>query len=201
MLPEEDFESRPKKSLRVGPANGSLMDDDDDELVDYFGISGDKIVPTRQSVPAPNDVLHSSSEWNVHDCNIRALPLFYLLEKSSVFVPQALANSVSTRITTVLQARSTVASYDTQNAKADCVSKSNVAFRIRLYRRRGDECENGIIVEIQRREGFHLSFTRDVFAILDAAAGKDVSEPIYQEEIHISNSTSSDNAGFSYLSG
>merc|ERR1712194_88755 len=200
LLKEEDWEFRPKKKLRVGPVHGSLMDDDDDELVGYFGLNGDTNILTRESVPAPN-VLPSSSEWNVHDCHVRALPLFYALEKSSVFVPQASAKSISTRITAVLQARSAVVSYDAQNAKADCVSKSNVGFRIRLYRRRGEKCQNGIIVEIQRREGFDLSFTRDVFAILDAAAGKDLAEPLYQEEIDISNSTSSDDARFSYLSG
>merc|ERR1712085_81020 len=84
------------------------------------------------------------------------------------------------------------------------------SFRCRVLRRA--ECQGRLCLQIKcgvpnsvvsqkRREGFDLSFTRDVFAILDAAAGKDLAEPLYQEEIDISNSTSSDDARFSYLSG
>ena len=53
----------------------------------------------------------------------------------------------------------------------DCISTTNVEFRIRLYRGRG-EYKHGIIVEVQRRSGFNLSYMHDVYAILDAAEGK-----------------------------
>jgi hypothetical protein len=39
---------------------------------------------------------------------------------------------------------------------------------------------NGIIVEVQRREGFDLSYPKDVFAILDGAEGK-MSDPSMDE--------------------
>merc|ERR1712194_423353 len=96
----------------------------------------------------------------------------------SVFVPRDPPKIIATRIATVLQARSVVASYNARSAKADCVSKSHVGFRIRLYRGRGETYMHGIIVEVKRREGFELSYIQDVNAILDAAEDRDLKEPI-----------------------
>lgn len=78
---------------------------------------------------------------------------------------------MAAQITTALQARSIDATFDGQNAKVDCVSKTGVEFRIRLYRGR-DKYSHGIIAEVQRRMGFDVSYAQDVFAILDAAEGK-----------------------------
>lgn len=163
----------PKKSLKLGPVHSSLIDDDDDELVDYFGASDPGLVAL-----APDDGLPLSSHWNVREYNVRTLPSFYPLEKSAVFVPHASANTIATRIVAVLQDRSIAASYDTQNAKVDCVSETRVEFRIRLYRGRGEEYKHGIIVEVQRRVGFELSYIQDVYAILDAAGSRYLKEPI-----------------------
>lgn len=167
--------------LKVGPNHSSLIDDDEDELVDYFGMSrGD-------SAPLATETVSSSSHWNVRDHNVPTLPSFYPLEKSAVFVPQASAPILATRIAAVLQARSIVASFSARNAKVDCVSKSHVELRIRLYRGRG-EYKQGIIVEVQRRLGFDLSYMQDVNAILDAAEGKTLKDcgggtsPIYNSE-------------------
>lgn len=99
-------------------------------------------------------------------------PSFYPIEKSSVFVPQVSAQTLAYRIASVLQARSTSAAYDDQKAKVYCVSSSGVEFCIRLYRGRA-EYKHGIIVEVQRQSGFDLGYTQDVYAILDAAEGKD----------------------------
>lgn len=158
-------------SLTVGPCEGSLIDDNDDEIVDYFAVSGSRSSAPLTSTSPAHDGTSSSSQWNVREHNVPTLPSFYPLEKSAVFVPQASAPMMASRITSVLQARSIVASYDTQNAKVDCVSKSHVEFRVRLYRGRG-EYSYGLIVEVQRRSGFDLSYTQDMYAILDAAEGK-----------------------------
>lgn len=156
-----------RKLLTVGPVHGSLIDDDDDELVDYFSGGG-------SGAPAPDDIEPlASSPWRVRESTVRTLPSFYPLEKSSVFVPRASASAIAARIATVLRDRSIVAWYDAQNAEADCVSKSRVEFRVRLYRGRGHEFKQGIIVELQRRAGFAMSYFQDVYAILDAAEGKD----------------------------
>eukprot|EP01082_Thalassiosira_pseudonana_P014003 g11687.t1 g11687 contig6:397401-398935(+) len=155
-------------SLRNCPLRSSLIDDgDDDELVDYF------------SSMAPHRTQHSS------------LPSFYPLDKSSVFIQNTSASTIATRISSILRQRSIVAVYSTPNALVNCTSKQNVSFRIRLYRNSTSQDEegnaiaqqqslNGIIVEVQRREGFELSYPKDVFAILDGAEGK-MSDPSMDE--------------------
>mmetsp|Transcript_37967 Transcript_37967/g.68372 ORF Transcript_37967/g.68372 Transcript_37967/m.68372 type:complete len:457 (-) Transcript_37967:23-1393(-) len=166
-------DARRTKSLSEASLCRSLIDDDDDELIDYFGSTSAPL--TSPAAPTTVNVMSSSSHWNVHEHNVHTLPSFYPLEKSAVFVPHASAPILASRIAAVLQARSIAASYDAVNAKVDCVSMFLVEFRIRLYRGRG-ETNHGIIVEVQRRAGFDLSYTQDVYAILDAAEGKNVKE-------------------------
>lgn len=196
------FESRRSSSLTVGPCQSSLIDDDDDdEIIDYFGMGGGSCSSAPFTSPV-TDNMPSSSNWIVREHNVPTLPSFYPLEKSAVFVPQASAPILASRITAVLQARSIVASFDAQNAKVDCVSKAHVEFRIRLYRGRG-EYIHGLIVEVQRRSGFDLSYTQDMYAILDAAEGKTTHDledhitPIFYEEIE--GSCSSDEEGMDSL--
>merc|ERR1719253_2093323 len=112
--------------------------------------------------------------WDVRERHVRALPSFYPLEKSSVVV-RAAAGVIAARIVSVLKSRGVAASYDAPNAKADCVSADAVEFRVRLYRARGEGA--GLVVEVQRRDGFALSYIQDVFAILDAVQGKELEEP------------------------
>ena len=163
-------------SLRELSLRRSLIDDDDEEIIDYFS-------PRSFSAPDASESgnlsdLSSSDTSNKGTSNnswcVRTaptLPSFYPLEKSAVFIPQASPSVLSSRISSVLRERSIIATYDNKNAKVDCISTANVEFRIRLYRGRG-EYKHGIIVEVQRRSGFNLSYMHDVYAILDAAEGK-----------------------------
>ena len=164
--------ARPTKAPRLGPAVGSLIDDDDDELVDYFG--GGPVDPPPADDVAADAVAVPGAPWDVRERHVRALPSFYPLEKSSVVV-RAAAGVIAARIVSVLKSRGVAASYDAPNAKADCVSADAVEFRVRLYRARGEGA--GLVVEVQRRDGFALSYIQDVFAILDAVQGKELEEP------------------------
>lgn len=160
--------------LRAGPTYSSLVNDEDDEIVDHFS------APCLCDVPAldgDDDVDASPrSPWDVRECHVRAVPAFYPLERSSVVVRQAAASVVAARIAAVLQDRAIAASYDARNAKADGVSGAGVEFRIRLYRGGEGGRAEGIVVEVQRRWGFAPCYMHDVYAILDAAEGKDVEE-------------------------
>lgn len=170
--------ARGKVSLSPGLNNSSLIDDDEDELTGYFGMSSSGSAPLAHFAltSADNDTPHNIlSQWDVQEHNVRTLPSFYPLEQSAVFVPQAAAPVLAARISGVLQDRSITASYDALNAKADCVSALQVGFCIRLYRGRG-EFQHGIIVEVQRRAGFALTYAHDVSAILDAAEGESVKD-------------------------
>lgn len=163
-------------SLRELSLRRSLIDDDDEEIIDYFSprsfSAPDASESGNLSDLSSSDTSNkgtSNSSWCVRTAP--TLPSFYPLEKSAVFIPQASPSVLSSRISSVLKDRSIIATYDNKNAKVDCISTTNVEFRIRLYRGRG-EYKHGIIVEVQRRLGFNLSYMHDVYAILDAAEGK-----------------------------
>ena len=171
-LPSESPLIRASKSLKVGPCNFSLIDDEEDELIDYFGTNA------SSSHAAATLVSHtgtSSSHWKIRERDVPALPSFYPLERTAEFIHHASAPNVASRIADALLARSIKSSFDALHAKADCVSESNVEFRIRLYRPRGENLDHGLIVEVQRRCGFDMSYLLDVFAILDSAKGNESS--------------------------
>ena len=164
---------RAGKLLTPGTCHVSLIDDDDEnELIDYFSTSGSASIHPAAPTPISQDSA-SSSQWIVREQDVPALPSFYPLEKSAVLVPHASAPAMASRISNVLRARSIKSSYHAESAKVDCLSKSNVEFRIRLYRPRGEELGHGLIVEVQRRFGFDVSYMQDVFAILDSAEDKE----------------------------
>jgi len=163
-------------SLRELSLRRSLIDDDDEEIIDYFSprsfSAPDASESGNLSDLSSSDTSNkgtSNSSWCVRTAP--TLPSFYPLEKSAVFIPQASPSVLSSRISSVLKERSIITTFDNKNAKVDCISTANVEFRIRLYRGRG-EYKHGIIVEVQRRSGFNLSYMHDVYAILDAAEGK-----------------------------
>jgi len=165
---DDDALPTPPAALRPGPAVGSLIDDDDDDdIVDYFGggvTGGPAVLPADDDVARPR-----SSPWDVRERHVRPVPSFHPLERSRVVVAGAAAGVVAARVAAALQARGTAAAYDAPRAKVDCVSADGVEFRVRLYRGRA-----GLVVEVQRRAGFALRYMQDVYAILDAAAGKDL---------------------------
>lgn len=162
--------SNSKSERMSSPLRSSLVDDDyDDELFSYFNNSSKKNRSNHSLVP--RDVQNNPHCWVVDNESVPILPSFYPLLKSSVCIPNGSARVIAERIQAVLCARSIVAIYDSRKAKADCTTKNNVNFRIRLYRGSGNESRS-ITVEIQRREGFDLMYHKDVYAIFDAAEGK-----------------------------
>jgi hypothetical protein len=99
------------------------------------------------------------------------------LEKSSVTIKGVIPSVIAARIQGALQRRSIAASYLSAH-KVRCTSSTYVEFCIFLYRQ--DFEQDGIIVEIQRRDGFDVSYMADVHVILDAASGKDGKPPPQQ---------------------
>lgn len=174
---------RPKNPARQTDHRSSLCDDDEDEDA-CFQIIGDGkdmfqavLSPIREKLvtvmESRGEDVTSARPWNVQDESVPILPQFHPLDRSAVFVLGTTAPVIAERIQNVLRERSIAAAYDTEGAKVKCLNKDNVDFRIRLYRGRG-EFQNGFIVEVQRRDGFVLGYHMDVFAILDAAEGKEV---------------------------
>ena len=118
--------------------------------------------------------------WIANNDSIPILPSFFPLLHSSVFIPNGSARLISEEIMDTLRSRSITAVYCSKGSKADCTTKNNVYFRIRLYRDEGDT--GTVIVEIQRRSGFHPKYYQDVAAIFDAAEGKEAN-PVLNESV------------------
>ena len=146
-----------------------VLDDNDDELLSYFGNS-------YMTSGADVDPEH----WIANNDSIPILPSFFPLLHSSVFIPNGSARLISEEIMDTLRSRSITAVYCSKGSKADCTTKNNVYFRIRLYRDEGDT--GTVIVEIQRRSGFHPKYYQDVAAIFDAAEGKEAN-PVLNESV------------------
>jgi len=128
--------------------------------------------PETKGDSRPYTVAHGEPyEWTFGD--VPTLPDMYPLELTAVFVPHADALLVGRRIANALRRLSIPTKFDDKKAKAKCVAKYGVDFRVRLYRGKGKFC-HGIIAEVQRRFGFSTRFAADARAILDAAEGKEV---------------------------
>eukprot|EP00956_Cyclotella_meneghiniana_P032213 scaffold87436_cov29-Cyclotella_meneghiniana.AAC.1 len=165
-------------TVNLPDQNRSLLDaldDNDDELLSYFGNS-------YMTSGADIDPDH----WIANNDSIPILPSFYPLLHSSVSIPSGSARLISEQIMETLRSRSIAAVYTSKGAKADCTTKNNVYFRIRLYR----DCEetSTVIVEIQRRSGFHVKYHQDVAAIFDAAEGKDANPLLNESAIAFQSS-------------
>jgi hypothetical protein len=158
------------RKLRQDPYRSSLVDCDDEPNFMEFEI-------------APRLM------WSSQLLDASVLPVLpsvnHPLEKSSVIVKDISPCTIATRIQRVLQRRSIAASYPSPH-KAHCMSSTQVEFCIFLYRQNSDQ--DGIIVEVQRRDGFDVSYMADVYAILDAASGKEQQQnevsswPMYFED-------------------
>ena len=147
----------------------SLLEDYDDELLTYF---------TGSSMQSIGNIENDPEKWVTSNDMLPILSSFYPVLHSSVTIPNGSALLISERVKQVLRSRSIAAVYSS-GAKADCITKQNVNFRIRLYRKSMNERDT-IILEIQRREGFDVMFQKDVFAIFDAAEGN-VVDPTFDE--------------------
>lgn len=113
-------------------------------------------------------------------------PDFYTLEPTTTFVPHCRPSVVASRVSNFLLKRGVSTTYNGAKAKAKCVTADDVEFRVRLYRGK-KQFSHGVIVEVQRRFGFSVTFHRDAMGILDVAAGKPVmpalEEPFSYEHV------------------
>ena len=168
---------RRRQNKRNHPMRSSLVEDE--EEFDMLASSSEIMnATTTQHRPMWSSLLH----------DVSVLPILpsvnHPLEKSSLPVTGVPASLIATRIQRALQRRSIAASYPSPHM-VQCVSSAHVEFFIFLYRQgnSSEQQDGGIIVEVQRRDGFDVSYMADVFAILDAASGKaDDKEHLHLEE-------------------
>jgi hypothetical protein len=101
--------------------------------------------------------------------NIRTVPAFYPLEKSSRLIEDDTAGDVAARISECLRRLSIQAVYE--NSTANLLSAEHVEMHLSLWRTPVESPQQGIVVELQRRNGDSLAYHRYSRSILDAAMG------------------------------
>lgn len=131
----------------------------------YFAASLAKVDSKPQSATSRGD--SSKSNWTPTE--LRPVPAFYPLERSSRFVEDDLSSVVS-RVSEANRLLSIHAMYCNKTATADLYTSDNVEMYLSLWKTSGKQ--QGIVVEIQRRKGCSISFHRYSRCILDAAVGE-----------------------------
>ena len=100
---------------------------------------------------------------------LRTVPAFYPLEKSSRLVEDDTAAAVAARLSNCLRQMSIHAVYDNDTA---CLwTSENVEMHLSLWKTPPTSPQQGIVVELQRRSGDSIAFHRYSRTILDAALG------------------------------
>jgi hypothetical protein len=100
---------------------------------------------------------------------LRTVPAFYPLEKSSRLVEDDTAAAIAARVCDCLRHLSVQAVYDNDTA---CLwTAENVEMHLSLWKTPAHSVPSGIVVELQRRSGDSMAFHRYARSLLDAAMG------------------------------
>lgn len=110
-----------------------------------------------------------SSAWS--PSSLRPIPAFYPLEKSSRLVEDETAVAVASRLADCFRTLSVQAHYDNEAATASLITAENVEMHLSLWKTPAGSPQDGILVELQRRNGDSIAFHRYSRTILDAAMG------------------------------
>jgi hypothetical protein len=130
--------------------------------------------PASKPPPAQEKEDQTNSNWMPKQ--LRPVPAFYPLERSSRFVEELL-HVVAARISEANRVLSVYAVYDNEAATAALLTGENVEMHLSLWKTSGPKQPEGIVVELQRRKGDSIPFHKYSRLILAAAAGEfDVEE-------------------------
>jgi hypothetical protein len=109
----------------------------------------------------------TSAIWKPQE--LRTVPAFYPLEKSSRLVEDDTAAAVAARLSDCLRQLSIHAVYS--NDTACLMTAENVEMHLSLWKSPPTSPQQGIVVELQRRSGDSIAFHKYSRTILDAALG------------------------------
>jgi len=131
-----------------------------------------KVAPeAKKEAPEASEQLTS---WSPTE--LRQVPAFYPLERSSRFVKADLS-TVVVRVSEANRLLSIHAVYCDETATATLLTSENVEMHLSLWKQTGNE--EGIVVEVQRRKGDSITFHRYSRCILDSVAGDlDISDHV-----------------------
>lgn len=118
---------------------------------------------------AAGNVKSNKTTANWTPTELRTVPAFYPLEKSSRLVEDDTAGAIAARLSECLRHMSVQAVYDNDTA---CLwTAENVEMHLSLWKTPPTSPQQGIVVELQRRAGDSIAFHRYSRTILDAAMG------------------------------
>merc|ERR1712078_424602 len=125
-----------------------------------MGAKQDTKIQLQPSIKTDSKSSEKPCNWTPKQ--LRAVPAFYPLERSSRFVKDEL-NTVVHRVSEANRLLSIHAIYDNENATATLLTCGNVEMHLSLWQSNGEE--EGIVIEIQRRKGDSIAFhtIRDAF--------------------------------------
>lgn len=130
----------------------------------------------------------STSHWSPQQ--LRPVPAFYPLEKSSRLIEDESASEVASRLADCLRTLSVHALYDNQAATASLLTSENVEMHLSLWHKLSTPSKpsSGVVVELQRRKGDSIAFHRYSRSILDAAVGDleylpDLDDALYSKKV------------------
>eukprot|EP00544_Gedaniella_sp_CCMP2646_P013639 CAMPEP_0202496348 /NCGR_PEP_ID=MMETSP1361-20130828/19549_1 /ASSEMBLY_ACC=CAM_ASM_000849 /TAXON_ID=210615 /ORGANISM="Staurosira complex sp., Strain CCMP2646" /LENGTH=491 /DNA_ID=CAMNT_0049127649 /DNA_START=56 /DNA_END=1531 /DNA_ORIENTATION=+ len=154
--------SRPEPRLVANAASIPKQRHESEDVIDKASFFKERDEETQ------NDD-DTSSNWC--PTNLRLVPAFYPLEKSSRFIDDDLA-SIATRVSECLRLLSVQAIYNNEVATASLLTGENVEMHLSLWKTAAtSKNPEGIVVELQRRKGDSIVFHRYSRHILDAAIG------------------------------
>lgn len=125
-------------------------------------------LPSNNNDNGPQLRRGSASLWNPTE--LRTVPAFYPLEKSSRLVEDDTPTQVAFRLADCLRRLSVQAVY-ANDGTAHLTSSDHVQMHLSLWRTPNTAHAPGIVVELQRRSGDSIAFHRYARSILDAAMG------------------------------
>jgi hypothetical protein len=139
------------------------------DVIDKASFFAAATQPKLKAPPAASasDVGDVKSNWSPRQ--LRPVPAFYPLERSSRFVEDDVTVVVS-RISEANRLLSVHAIYCDETATASLLTADNVEMQLSLWKTTGKQ--DGIVIEIQRRNGDSIVFHRYSRCILDAAVGE-----------------------------
>ena len=151
--------------MQQRPLATAEMDTNEINKNEYTSVSN----PQAAGVSSTGGNRNKSSNAIWTPSELRTVPAFYPLEKSSRLVEDDTAASVAARLSDCLRQMSIHAVYDNDTA---CLwTSENVEMHLSLWKSPPTSIQQGIVVELQRRSGDSIIFHRYSRIILDAALG------------------------------
>jgi len=133
--------------------------------------NGEKLkedTPLKKSGSEAFGVHSESTIWKVRHESLTCVPKYVKVARTHVFLNNTDAGIITKRISDCLRKLSIHASFNDNQAMAECESHDSIKFIIQLYRG-GGNFANGVIVEIQCMHGCCMRFMECCRSILQAA--------------------------------